>query len=128
MARMFRLYLLIIFLFSQIINFSFSQESVKVDSLIHALNQPNEDSTRVEILLQLFWQNRRSNPEKAIEYSEQALSIAQSIEFTQGIARSLQNCAIIRKVQGNYDSAFRLLNESKFTLKKYMIRLESYPV
>jgi len=112
MIQKVRLFLITIVL-CPVYNFSFSQDSVKADSLTYALNETNDDSTKVEILLDLFWEYRRSNPEKAIKYSQQALEIAQTIEFTQGIGRALQNCGIIKKVQGNYDSAFRLMQESK---------------
>jgi len=118
MIRKVNSYILVSILFSLFINFSFTQDSIKIDSLRNILNTADEDSLKVEILLDLFWEYRRSNPEKAIEYSQQALEIAQSIEFTMGIARTLHNCAVIRKVQGNYDSAFRLLLEAKIQFEQ----------
>jgi len=111
-------YLIILIIFNLFVLNSITQDTIVIDSLTNELSITPEDSSKVEILLNLFWEYRRSNPEKALEFAKQALKISQSINYSTGIANSLQNIGIIRKVQGNYEVASNLLQEAKNNYEK----------
>ncbi|MCD4684018.1 MAG: tetratricopeptide repeat protein, partial [Bacteroidales bacterium] len=111
-------YLLLFIIFNLLFFKSFAQDTFKIDSLTNVLSETPEDSVKVEILLKLFWEHRRTNPKMAMEYAEQSLEISQSIDYLKGIANSLQNIGIIRKVQGNYDKASDLLIEANSYYEK----------
>jgi len=111
-------YLFIFILLNLIVVKSIAQDTIKIDSLTIELSKTQEDSSKVEILLKLFWEYRRSNPDRALEYANQSLELSQSVDYPKGIAHSLHNIGIIRKIQGNYEMASNLLQEAKNNYEK----------
>jgi len=111
-------YLFIFIIFNLFILSSIAQDTIKIDSLTIELSKTQEDSSKVEILLKLFWEYRRSNPDRALEYANQSLELSQSGDYPKGIAHSLHNIGIIRKIQGNYEMASNLLQEAKNNYEK----------
>jgi signal transduction histidine kinase/DNA-binding NarL/FixJ family response regulator len=107
------IYAIFLISFNLVVSSIFSQDIVKTDSLIKLLSKALDDSAKIRILQNLFWEYRRSNPEKALEFANQALEISQSISYPKGTAQSLHNIGIIRKIQGNYEMASSLLLEAK---------------
>ncbi|MEZ5198472.1 MAG: tetratricopeptide repeat protein [Bacteroidales bacterium] len=83
------------------------------DSLKVSITEARDDSMKIQILQKLFWEYRRADPDKALEYANQALDISQSIGFTRGIAHALHNIGIIQKVLGKYDTANNILLQAK---------------
>ena len=71
------------------------------------------DSSKVKILLQLFWACQRSNPDEALVYAEQALEISKANDFTVNIAQSLRSIGIIKKRQSDFKTALSIFEESK---------------
>ena len=111
-------YCFTIILLNLFVLFSVAQDTVITDSLETELTESPIDSVKVDILLKLFWEYRRSNPDKALEFAKQALEISQSIDYLHGIARSLHNSGIIQKAQGNYDMASKVMMEAEEYYKK----------
>ncbi|MCH8317951.1 MAG: tetratricopeptide repeat protein [Bacteroidetes bacterium] len=75
-----------------------------VDSL-ETLLKTATDTTRINLLNDLAFEYRRSKPEKAKGYAEEALALSKKVGFKKGIARSLKNIGIFYYTQGNYDKA-----------------------
>jgi len=90
-----------------------STNKVDVDSLERGLSAAPHDTNKVLILNQLFEEYRYSEPEKAKEYAEQALSYAQSAEYKKGIAVSMNNLGTYYHVSGNYEKALEHYIESR---------------
>ncbi|MCD4695331.1 MAG: tetratricopeptide repeat protein [Bacteroidales bacterium] len=85
----------------------------KTDSLKHKLSVTVNDSVKVHILLQLFWENRRTDFDSAMFYAIQSLELSEKINYKTGIAKSLQNMSLIYKYRGKYDTALQCIKKSK---------------
>jgi len=85
---------------------SFSAYSASViDSLTNMLQTIEEDTGKVKILYKLCREFRNKDPDKALEYCEQALSLAEKIDYKDGIANSFNDIAVIHRRKGNYRAA-----------------------
>ncbi len=87
------------------ISIGFSQNPSKIDVLLQALEVVNEDTNKVNILVQLSEQYRLLNIETAMKYDRQALKLSQKINYKLGMAISLNNIGINFAYQGSYDKA-----------------------
>ncbi|MFN7492913.1 MAG: tetratricopeptide repeat protein [Cyclobacteriaceae bacterium] len=105
-----RYFLLCLFLYvSQV---TFGQKSV-VDSLYTRLeNNPEEDSLRVRILLQLCWHESTSYPEKHKQMAEEAIKISKKINYQSGAAAGIRSIGIYYMNQGEYDKATKQVYEA----------------
>ncbi|NJO01519.1 MAG: hypothetical protein HC880_07375 [Bacteroidia bacterium] len=65
-----------------------AQNQVRIDSLLNALNQ-SHDTAKVWVWMELSAEYHSFNPNKAIQYGEKALHLAQKLDYRQGIGRSL---------------------------------------
>ncbi|MCU0369185.1 MAG: tetratricopeptide repeat protein [Cyclobacteriaceae bacterium] len=91
---------------------TFGQKSV-VDSLYARLeNNPQEDSLRVRILLQLCWHESTSYPEKHKAMAEEAITIARKINYQSGEASGIRSIGIYYMNKGEYDKATELVYEA----------------
>ncbi|HAA14311.1 MAG TPA: hypothetical protein DCE41_22510 [Cytophagales bacterium] len=63
------------------------------------------DTTQVRLLNQMFEKYYPNRPEKALGFAILALDIARTIEYTLGIANSLNNIGVVNKNRGAYDKA-----------------------
>ncbi|MEM7549709.1 MAG: tetratricopeptide repeat protein [Bacteroidota bacterium] len=80
--------------------------------LLSQVEQPDEElndnivgSDRVEVLTELFKRYRNSDPQKAIEFNREALSISEKIGYNDGIAKAYNNFGVYYKNLGAYDLA-----------------------
>jgi adenylate cyclase len=86
--------LFLIFTFTVFANLvSFSQQS-KTDSLFLAYSNAKNDTTKVNILNDLYKCYQDSAPKKAFKFSNQALELAQKSSFQKGIGSSLNNIGL----------------------------------
>ncbi|MFH1322030.1 MAG: tetratricopeptide repeat protein [Bacteroidota bacterium] len=86
-----------------------------VDSLLSELETAKEDTNKVNILNNLSKELQSSNPDKALNYAEQALKLSKKLSSLpdqalaksgkKGIAISFNNIGIIHKNWGNYEKA-----------------------
>ncbi len=80
---------------------SFSQEQV-LDSLMKSLkNHSEKDSIRVNILIDITRSMTYTNPEKAFDYIEEAISITSQINWLKGKAVALQHRGNLHYVMAN---------------------------
>lgn len=66
-----------------------AQNQVRIDSLLHALKN-KKDTIKVNVLNELSLEYHSFDPDKAIEYGEKALELAQQKKYTKGVAKSLR--------------------------------------
>ncbi len=103
---------LLLYLLLSMVQVTFSQKSV-VDSLYSRLeNNPQEDSMRVRILLQLCWHESTSYPEKHKELAEEAIKISKQINYQSGEAAGIRSIGIYHMNKGEYDKATKQVYEA----------------
>jgi tetratricopeptide (TPR) repeat protein len=102
---MYKLFFLIFFsVFTQI---GAAQNPADVDSLNRILNDKSkpDDSNRVRTILNLANILIYTNPDSAMKYSEEALQIAQKLQWQKGIALSLRQQGYVYYVSSDYVKA-----------------------
>ncbi len=88
-----------------ILLFSFSQlwaQATVIDSLKNELTQVTPDSVKVNLLIELSIQLRRSAPNAALEYATEAFELAQEVGFEKGEAQALKYIGMAYYFQGKY--------------------------
>lgn len=91
-------------MFSQVV---FSLNNAKIDSLEALLQSKVVDTNKVTILKELCWLNARDSPDRALEYGNRGLQLAQNINFKKGVADCLNNIGIVYQKLGNYEESRR---------------------
>lgn len=86
----------------------------KIDSLSLLLAGEKTDSNRVTLLWRLAEQYQSIKPDTSLQLSQQALLLAQRIQYTEGESRSLAMLATSQYLLGNYPKA----------LSNYMLKLK----
>jgi len=81
------------------------KQNSKQDSLQDILKKSTQDTSKVIILEQLCDEFTDENPDKAIQYGEQGLNLAQKINYKSGIAYCLHLLGILNDNNGNYKIA-----------------------
>ncbi len=97
---------------------SFSQEIKKIDSLTKLVATLPDDTVKVKILQKLFWEYRRTDPNKALEYATESFNLSKSSNNAHGIPMGRYMMAIILKEQGIYNEASNLLTEAVSDFQK----------
>ena len=81
-------------------------QSAKLDSMQNLLDKhPQADTVRVNLLNEIAYSSQGSEPEKSLNYAEEALELANKLNFKKGISVSYINIGIVYKDQGNYPLA-----------------------
>ena len=80
----------------------FAQDQGKIDSLENQLKTTIEDTTRINTLYALAIQFINSEPEQSLEYAQQALKLAQDIQWKKGIGNSYHAVGYFYYTQGDY--------------------------
>jgi len=75
------------------------------DSLLNIVKTCKYDTVKIEILNQLVWEFKETNPERAIEYGKQAIEIAKKINRSRSLAQSMNNLGTVFYISGNYPEA-----------------------
>jgi len=102
-------FILFLFVFSSSL---FAQNQVKIDSLTILLNNVNADTLKIKILTEIANQYARFNYIKAVEFSKQALEIAQKTDNKKTISYSYSVLGNNLLFLGNYDEALNYYLES----------------
>ena len=93
---------LILFLF--IITFSaFAQ--LKTDSLENELSKASQDSVKIKLMLDLCWDLKSANSEKALNYANKALELSKKTKNYRFQAIAIKNTGVIKLFTGDYDKA-----------------------
>ncbi|ELR70692.1 TPR repeat-containing protein [Fulvivirga imtechensis AK7] len=82
----------------------YSQAVNSVDSLENLLSAAS-DSDRIEILSQLCWELKQVDTKKAIQYGEEAYTMAEARTDIRNMGNSHCNLGIVYAMQGNYHRA-----------------------
>jgi len=95
----------------------------KLDSLQNALKNAKSDTAKTHILLNLSWQLKSEDGEKALKYANEALKLAETTNDTKSQATALKTIGVIYLFKGEYDkseqfhkdalSLFLAINDSK---------------
>lgn len=101
-----------LFFFLCIVQLALGQKTT-VDSLYSRLEKnPEGDSLRVRILLQLCWHESTSYPEKHKELAEEAIEISRQINYPGGEAAGIRSIGIYYMNKGEYDKATERVYEA----------------
>lgn len=83
-----------------------SAQHKMLDSLYVLLkNHPQQDTARVDIMIQLCHAEHTSNPEKNKELAEEALHISEKLKYTYGIGRAYKYISAYYWAKGDYEQA-----------------------
>src|SRR6185436_12830089 len=93
--------ILCIFVLSHLSNYVWAQDA-KIDSLKALLKTVNEDTIRVNILLDLGKRLYSLEPDEAIRLGNQANDLAQKSDFKKGVAYALKNIGLAYYTKGKY--------------------------
>ena len=102
-----RPYFLYLFVFLLIAGAKSNAQSTDIDSLKVLLESQGDDTLKVNTLNQIASVIFRSDPDEAISYSEEALLLADQIEFRKGQALAHKNQGLGYYMQGHYAEALK---------------------
>ncbi len=89
-----------------------SEAKLKVDSLRQLVRSPTQDTYRVKALYKLGWQFRHNKLDSTRILSQEALQLAQQIDFKKGIGNALHNLANYHWRKGNLAQALKFYNKA----------------
>ncbi len=84
------------------------QQATSIDSLTNILNSKIADTSRVLIYEQLAFQLMNNKPQKALEYAQEGLKLANEINFEKGKARTLNRMGSIFRITTNYAKSLEM--------------------
>jgi two-component system NarL family sensor kinase len=79
---------------------------------IHRILKANPDTNKVKSLSDLCWDYRFVSADSALNFGEQALQLAQKLNYSKGIAQAYNDIGIIYIDKAQYLRATKLLNEA----------------
>ncbi len=82
-------------------------QNSKYDSLINLLGRIKEDTSKVNILQQLFEETKRNKIDTAYLYARMGLAISSKIEYKKGIAEASLSMGYIYYYKNNYAAALK---------------------
>ncbi len=95
----------------------FAQNANTVDSLENLL-KVSTGLKRADILINLGWEIKYTNPDQSILHSQEALKLAQSSSYIKGIALSNRNLAATEIIKGNIKGALPFAEISLENIQK----------
>jgi signal transduction histidine kinase len=93
-----------VFFFSILVPLN-SQTINKIDSLLKIVEKQSEDTTKVKLLLKVSRQYSKTDPGVAMDYSNQAYSLASNLKFTSGLIDAMVEKSNNYTLTGQLDSA-----------------------
>ncbi len=96
------------------VNISFSQQN-PIDSLISEIEKTTIDTSKVKLLNEVAGMLRGRDNEKAMQYTLEAIKIAEKVDYKKGIADANKTLGIIYFMIGDFDKAYEASNKSKST-------------
>lgn len=99
------IYIVIAFIFSPNNLFAQKQVQLHIDSLLMQLPHLKDDTNKVLILNRIALDYRNINKTEVKKYAEQALKLAEHLQWKKGIANAYHNIAIYYHNEADYPSA-----------------------
>ncbi len=94
--------ILFLYLFTIYLTNVYSQNEV-VDSLLNKFENTTNDTNKVNILCSISKYLLYRNPDKAMEYNNQAIDLTKDLDFHKGLAAALDISGIYYQNKGEYD-------------------------
>lgn len=98
-----------------IFHYNAEAQTDKIDSLLKALEASKQDTSKIKTLQSLTWQLKDSNPQKALTYARQQLSLAKKLNGSpdkatakggsKAMANAYNTTGVIHSIQGDYPRA-----------------------
>jgi len=107
MKKTFSIVIFFLFTFNVI-----AQNTNRIDSLLKVLKKNIDDTTRVNVLNQLSWNYINSDFDNSLKYGEQALDLAQKIDFNSGIGLAYTYISYAYYRKGSFDDALIYVNKA----------------
>ncbi|MFZ5939929.1 MAG: tetratricopeptide repeat-containing sensor histidine kinase [Bacteroidota bacterium] len=85
-----------------------AQVPMNRDSLLALLPGAKEDSSKVQLYINIGQQYENSEPETAKYYYRRAGELSEKLHFTRGIIAYINNYTYVLNIQGYYDSSLQL--------------------
>ena len=82
-----------------------AQNQNTIDSLFNILKETEEDTIKVNILINLAWNLSGSNPDTSLILANEALTLSEKIRSKKHIAKSYHEIARANSEKGNYPSS-----------------------
>jgi tetratricopeptide (TPR) repeat protein len=89
-----------------------------IDSLKYVAATTNDDSTRFECMLNLFWNYVYSNPDSSLKYLHENLSLAQRMKSDFAFYWAYTQYAVFASINGNFPEAIQNMLQSLKYAKK----------
>ena len=108
MERLYTIFLKSVFCsltFLFIISSARAQNTAVADSLSNLISKAADDTNKLNLYNDLFFELRNNNPSHAVEIAEQHLKLAQTLQSQKGIANGYNNLGLGNFNLGNYDKA-----------------------
>ena len=98
---------------------------LRLDSLrVQAANLNLEDTVRINILLELAWELKSSQPSNALDYGKRALELSESLDSDFWSAISMRRIGVIYWQQGEFQRSYETLQRSAALLRRMSNKLE----
>ena len=89
-----------------------AQELAIVDSLQQLLLSAKEDERKVDLLNDLAWEYKISEPEKARSILNNAVTLAKKLAYEKGEGQAFNNWGVVETIHGNNVEAIKHYNEA----------------
>jgi tetratricopeptide (TPR) repeat protein len=104
--------LVLAFFTMMLCNSSYAQRSPAADSLLQLLESSKQDTTRVQLLNELAWEQLGNDPSQALANSIKAMQLARTLGNKPGLRKSTYGAGLASHRLGNYREAIGYFNES----------------
>lgn len=94
-----------VFIFFVVLNTASAAQQSKSDSLLNLLKSASDDTSKVNLLNDLFREYQSSDTGKALKYAAQALRLSQKLGFQRGVGSSYNNIGLANFNRGNSNEA-----------------------
>lgn len=82
-----------------------AQQTSLADSLTNLLTSAREDTLKVLLLDELGWVLKSDDPDQARKYLNQALALAQRLDYKTGIGKAWNDLGVLENIHSNYEAA-----------------------
>ncbi len=82
------------------------------DSLLKKLAVCKQDTNRVNLLAQISWDFRNSDPDTSLYYSNQGIQLAEKLKYDKGLGACLNNAGVVYYLTSRFGDALRCFDHS----------------